>query len=174
MQVLSGLCCWRHRSSGRRSINHCLDSAGDDGAIDPVPIADLVFRGLIPGKRLGQLSRDPFSRWVCRDVNPDKISAVQSDNDKCIQQVKANARDNEQVHGSNVRRIVPQKRAPALTWRPTSLDHILGDARLRDFKPEFEQFAVDARCSPKWVLDTHPPDQGTELRLDLWPSSPRA
>jgi hypothetical protein len=40
----------------------------------------------------------------------------------------------------------------------TPLDHVLGDARLRDFKPEFEQFAMDARRSPQWVLDAHPPD----------------
>src|ERR1039457_399624 len=61
-----------------------------------------------------------------------------------------------------------------LTGRPAPLDHVLGDARLRDFKPEFEQFAVDARRSPKWVLDAHPPDQRTEVRLDLRPSSPTA
>jgi hypothetical protein len=38
---------------------------------------------------------------------------------------------------------------------------------LRDFKPELEQFAVDARRSPKRILDAHPPDQRTEVRLDL-------
>jgi hypothetical protein len=38
------------------------------------------------------------------------------------------------------------------------LDHVFGDARLRDFKPELEQFAVDSWCSPKWVVDAHPPD----------------
>jgi hypothetical protein len=63
--------------------------------------------------------------------------------------------------------VVPQKGAPSLTWRFTPLDHVLGDARLRDFKPELEQFAVDARRSPKRVLDAHPPDQRTEVRLDL-------
>jgi hypothetical protein len=54
---------------------------------------------------------------------------------------------------------------------PTTLDHVLGDARLRDIKPELEQFAVDARRSPKRVLDAHPPDQRTEVRLDLRPPS---
>src|SRR3989442_13481870 len=28
--------------------------------------------------------------------------------------------------------------APSLAWRPASLDHVLGDARLRDLKPELE------------------------------------
>jgi hypothetical protein len=44
-----------------------------------------------------------------------------------------------------------------------SLDHVFGDARLRDFQPELEQFAMDARRSPKRILDAHPPDQHTEV-----------
>ena len=70
--------------------------------------------------------------------------------------------------------MVPQKGAPSLTWRSMPLDHVLGDARLRDLKPELEQFAVDTRRAPKRVLDAHPPDQRTQLRLDLGPPSPGA
>ena len=47
------------------------------------------------------------------------------------------------------------------------LDHVLGDARLRDLKSKLEQFAVDARRSPKRVLDAHSPDQRTQARLNL-------
>lgn len=36
---------------------------------------------------------------------------------------------------------------------------ILGDALLRDLKPELEQFAVDAWRTPKRIFDAHPPDQ---------------
>ena len=50
-----------------------------------------------------------------------------------------------------------------LERRNRANDQVLGDARLRDFKPEFEQFAMDARRSRNWVLDTHPPDQRTEV-----------
>src|SRR5687767_12188622 len=67
--------------------------------------------------------------------------------------------------------MVTQKGAPSLAWRPASLDHVLGDARLRDLKAELEQFAVNARRSPKRVLDAHPTDQRTEVRLDLRPPS---
>ena len=44
---------------------------------------------------------------------------------------------------------------------------VLGDARLRDLKPELEQFAVDAWRAPKRILDAHPPDQRAQLRVDL-------
>src|SRR5664280_704171 len=117
---------------------------------------------------------DPFSRWVCCDVEPDQVSAAQTDDDEGIKQVEANSWNNEQIHGSNVRRVVPQKGAPSLTWRSTPLDHVLGDARLRDFKPELEQFAVNTRCAPKWILDAHPSDQCTEICFNQRPPSPRA
>ena len=74
-------------------------------------------------------------------------------------------------NAGNVRRVVAQKGTPSLAWRPASLDHVLGDARLRDLKPELEQLAVDARRSPKRVLNAHPPDQDAEVRLDLRPPS---
>src|SRR3974377_572990 len=53
------------------------------------------------------------------------------------------------------------------------LDHVFGDARLCDFKPELEQFAVDARRAPQRVLDTHSPDQGAQLRVNRRSSSKR-
>jgi len=43
---------------------------------------------------------------------------------------------------------------------------------LRDLKPELEQFAVDTRRSPERVLNAHPPDQRTEVQLDLGTPSP--
>jgi hypothetical protein len=39
--------------------------------------------------------------------------------------------------------------SPSLAGRPPSFDHVLGDARLRDLKPELEQFAVNAWRAPK-------------------------
>src|SRR3977135_267863 len=56
---------------------------------------------------------------------------------------------------------------PSLTGRSTTLDHVLGDARLRDLKPKLEQFAVDARRPPKRVFDAHPPDHRAQIRPDF-------
>src|SRR6266568_7247587 len=67
-----------------------------------------------------------------------------------------------------------QEGSPSLAGRPPSFDHVLGDARLRDFKPELEQFAVDAWRAPKRIFDAHPPDQDAQLRLDLRSPSPWA
>ena len=42
----------------------------------------------------------------------------------------------------------------------------LATLRLRDLKPELEEFSVDARRSPERVLNAHPPDQthGGQIR----------
>src|ERR1700680_2173266 len=74
--------------------------------------------------------------------------------------------------GGNVWRVVMQEGPPSLAGRPPPFDHVLGDARLRDLKPEFEQFAVDAWRAPKRIFDAHPPDHRAQFRLDLWPPSP--
>jgi hypothetical protein len=76
---------------------------------------------------LGDLTCNPLRRRVGCDADPDEISAIKPDDDEAIQQLKANGRHYEQIHGGDVRRVVSQKGPPFLTWRPASLDHILGD-----------------------------------------------
>src|SRR3984893_8621582 len=151
---------------------HGAQSACDDGAINAIPIADEVVRSLIPRKRLRYLTCNPFCRRICCDVDPDKVSAVEPDNDEGIEQIETDSWNTEHVHGGDVRRVVTQEGPPSLAGRRPSFDHVLGDARLRDLNPELEQFAVDAWRSAKRIFNAHPPDQRAQLRLDLWPPSP--
>src|SRR3979411_3017516 len=146
---------------------HGGQSSRDSAAIDPVAIADEVARGLIPGKCLRDLTCNPFRRRICCDVDPDEVSAVEPDDDEGIEQIEADGRDDKQVHGGNVWRVVTQEGPPSLAGRRPAFDHVLGDARLRDLKPELEQFAVNAWRAPKRVFDAHPPDQRAQLRGDL-------
>jgi hypothetical protein len=146
---------------------HGSQSACDDAVIDPVAIADEVARSFIPGKCLRYLTSNPFCRRVSCDVDLDEVSAVEPDDDEGIEQVETDGWDNEQVHGSNVWRVVMQEGPPSLAGRRPSFDHVLGDARLRDLKPELEQFAVNAWPTPKRILHAHPPDQRAQLRVDL-------
>src|ERR1700738_4252565 len=85
---------------------HGAQSAVDDAAIDPIPIADEVTRSLIPRKCLRYLTCNPFGRRICCDVDPDQVSAVEPDDDEGIEQVETDSWNNEQVHGGNVRRVV--------------------------------------------------------------------
>src|SRR6266480_4781868 len=105
------------------------------------------------------------------DVDPDKVSAGQPDEDKDIEQIEANGRNNEQVHGGDVRCVVTHEGAPSLRGRAASLDHVLRDAGLSDLEAELEQLAMDARRSPQRIVNAHPPDQSAQFRVDLGPAS---
>jgi hypothetical protein len=52
------------------------------------------------------------------DIDPDKFSALQSNDDKDIEQVEANGWGNEQVHGGDVGCMVMQEGAPSSGGRP--------------------------------------------------------
>src|SRR5438876_6840127 len=138
---------------------HGAQSVRNGSAIDAIPIADHVARRLSPRECFGDLACDPVRGRTGCDVDPDKVSAGQPNDDKDIEQVEANARNNEQVHGGDVRRVV------------TSLDHVLRDAGLSDFEAELEQLVMDARRSPQRIVNAHPPDQRAQVRVDLGPSS---
>ena len=97
-----------------------------------------------------------------RAVHPIPIN-----DDEDIEQVKANGRGNEQVHGGDVERMMRHPRG----GRSASLDHVLRDAGLSDLKAELEQLAMDARRSPQRIVVAHPPDQRSQVRVDLRPAS---
>ena len=97
-----------------------------------------------------------FSQW-----------ALQSNDYEDKEQVEANGRGNEQVHGGDVRRMVPQEGAPSRGGRVASLDHILRHVGLSDLKAELGQLAVDALRPPQRIVNAHPPDQRAQLRIDL-------
>src|SRR5437016_10156088 len=63
--------------------------------------------------------------------------------------------------------MVMQEGAPSLGGRPGSLDHVLRDTGLSDFKAEFEQLAMDARGAPQWIVNAHLPDQSPQARIEL-------
>src|SRR5207237_3645142 len=132
---------------------------------------DQVPRGLIPRERLRDLAGNPFCGRMGCDVDPDKVSAGQPDEDKDIEQIEANGRNNEQVHGGDVRCVDTQEGAPALGRRSTSLDHVLRDAGLSDLEAELEQLAMDARRTPSRIVSAHPPDQRAQVRVDLTPAA---
>src|SRR6516164_7936331 len=55
---------------------HGTQSPCDDHTVDAILVPDHVARSRVPGECLGDLSRDPFGGRMCRDIDPDKISAV--------------------------------------------------------------------------------------------------
>src|SRR5947209_19996121 len=57
---------------------------------------------------------------------------------------------------------------------PPVPDHIFGDRRLGDLEPELEQFTMNARGAPQWVLLAHPLDEFAQLTANSGPPWPTA
>jgi hypothetical protein len=61
-----------------------------DATLDLVPIVDQVAWRLIPRERFRDLACNPFRGLVCCDVDQDRVSACQPDDDQGIEKVEAN------------------------------------------------------------------------------------
>jgi len=85
----------RARGDGLVTDAHGSQSVHDGTAVDPIPITDQVARGLIPRECLGDLACDPFRGRMRCDIDPDKISAGQPNDDEDIEQIEANGRNND-------------------------------------------------------------------------------
>src|SRR5712675_3778305 len=67
---------------------HGSQSMPDGSAIDLIPIADQVARGLIPRECLCDLARDPFRGRMRCSIDPDEVSARQPDDDEGVEHVE--------------------------------------------------------------------------------------
>src|SRR6267378_8018535 len=76
---------------------HGAQSARDDAAIDPIAIADEEVRSLIPRRCLRYLTCNPLRGRVWCDVDPDEVSAAESNDDEGIEPVETDGWNNEQV-----------------------------------------------------------------------------
>src|SRR5262249_22689356 len=66
----------RSRCDGLVPDAHGTQTAGEDGGVGAVPIANNVVRGAVPRASLGELARDPFSSRIGGHVDPDEVSSA--------------------------------------------------------------------------------------------------
>ncbi len=99
------------------------------------------------------------------------LAAGMLQDQKSIQQPKRDRRDYEQIHRRNAVGVVAQKDLPALRRWPPSPGHVFCYGGLPDIDAKLEQFAVDSRCSPKWVRDAHVANELANVRRCLWPAT---
>src|SRR5262245_3482678 len=65
--------------------------------------------------------------------------------------------------------MIAQECPPGLRWRHSVPDHVLGDRRLGDLEPKLQQFTMDARSAPQWVLLAHLSDEFAQLKANSRP-----
>jgi hypothetical protein len=62
--------------------------------------------------------------------------------------------------------MILQECAPGLRRRLAAVHHVLADAALADIDAEFEQFTVNAGCTPSGILPAHLANQISDLTGD--------
>jgi hypothetical protein len=87
-----------------------------------------------------------------------------------IKQPKRCGRDGEHVDRDDDCHMVPQKAPPSRGGSPGAPRQIPSNGSLTDVDAKLEQFAVDARCAPKRVVDAHLTDQVAYFVARLGPS----
>src|SRR5450755_412456 len=114
---------------------------------------------------LPQLLNDPESVGISGHVETQNLSPVVADHKEAIQNAKRERRHGEEVHGRNCLAMVSQERQPAFggIWSSRDSSKPSRDRGFRQNEAQLEQFAMNARCSPGWVLSRHAKDQSTNF-----------
>ena len=125
---------------------------------------------LYPREGLGHLMREPDLGRVLGDIEVNNPSAVVTEDDHSIEQLKRRGRNNEHVDGHGVAHVVAQEAAPGRGGDFGSPRHVSSDGGLAHRDTEFEQFAMDAGRAPERIGDAHLTDQIADLCACLGPS----
>jgi len=64
---------------------HCSQTPRHNGSVDLIPITDEVAPSFIPGKRLRDLTRDPFGGRMRSYVDPEELSPGRPNDDEDVQ-----------------------------------------------------------------------------------------
>jgi hypothetical protein len=147
---------------------------GNLESVFPIPVKDQKPGSRLERKRFPQLLDGPQAGRVLGHVEVRDAPTVVANDEKAIEHSESDRGDGEEIHCGDRSPMVSQKREPTLGWfgisrRPA---HPAGNGSLRDIKTEHEEFAVDARCAPRWILNNHPEDQLPNLHRCLSSSNP--
>jgi hypothetical protein len=121
-----------------------------------------------------QLQYDPQGVWLTGHIAVQNLPPIMADDEEAVQNSEGQRRHREEIHGSDRFAMVAEKSQPAPGWIRILIrtTHPARNRSFRDNKPQFEQLAVDAWRSPRWVLCNHAKDQLAHVPAD-WFSSDR-
>jgi hypothetical protein len=89
----------------------------------------------------------------------DQLPPPVMQDDEAKQHPECDRRNHEQIDGGNRFGVIVQEGSPGLRRRAPGPRHVLRHRRLGDIDPEFEQFAMNARCSPQRIGSADLADQ---------------
>ena len=121
-------------------------------------------------ERLYDLLGQPLRRRIPGYRKPQQLSPSMAKHKKSKQVLEGQGWDHAEINRYDCLRVTAQECPPGLRWRSSASDHVLGDRRLGHLEPKLQQFAMNSRSAPQWVLLAHQPDEIAQLPLDSGPS----
>src|SRR2546430_2368118 len=150
------------------------DAMGECLSIGAIIVAHKIGRCRAPRECFHDLLRQPLRGRVPGHREPEQLSSTVAQHEKRKQALERQGWNHAEIDRRDSGRVVAQECPPSLRWRPAAPDHVFGDRRLGDLEPEFEQFTMDARGAPQWVLLAHPLDEFAQLMANSGPPWPSA
>src|SRR5258708_9948446 len=130
---------------------HCTDPLQEDWTIRGVSIPNEISRRVVPRERLGDLARDPLRGWVCRHAKRHPKSSSVAHNDKTIQNLECDRRQDKEVDRPDAVDVIAEKRPPALRRWPRVAAHVPSDRPPGALEAELEPLTLPTRCPPRWA-----------------------
>jgi hypothetical protein len=100
---------------------------------------------------------------ITRSTEVQNAASVMGQNEKHVKNLEADRGDGEKIDGDQLVGMVLEEGAPSLRRRFVAAHHVIADGALSDVDAKFEQFAMDAGCTPAGILPAHLADQMSNL-----------
>jgi len=96
-------------------------------------------------------------------IEVKNATTIMGQHEKHVEDLETDGRDGEEIDGDELRDVVLEEGAPSLRRWLAATHHVFAHAGLADVDTEFEQFAVNSRCTPCRIFSAHPADEISNL-----------
>ena len=132
-------------------------------AKDRIAVAEQEARELGKRKCFPYLLCGPLRGRMSGHMEMQDAASVMGQHQKHVKYLEADRRHREEVDGDQLLGVILQECAPGLRWGLGGAHQVFADAALCDVDAEFEEFAMDAGCTPTGILPAHLADQIADL-----------
>src|SRR5262245_13153891 len=125
---------------------HSFNPRPEAFTVDSVAVADHEPRSTVFWKRFDDLLCSPNRRRILRHIEVDHAATIVRQDDEDIQNSQLNRCDRKEIDGYHLPDMISKERHPRLRGFPV-FGHQSRNGSLRNLKPEFQQFSMNARRS---------------------------